>query len=394
MTPARTRVLFVNSGILGHRAVAALIEDAAALMPSVDARHINLSESLTIGDRIARRLLCARVAPSSGVFANVDLARWRQQMNAALLAARRVAAADRHGPIDLLHFHTQATAYASLGRMTRTPSIVSIDATERQASVEMTSRLARWTYRPNVIHDGRVFRAARAIVATSRWAAQDLVQLYPDCAGKVRVMPYPVRAAQFDPEWLAERAARAGNGHAEPVRLIFIGGDFPRKGGLSLVDAWRDAALGDRARLDLVTDWPIETSVLPAGVRVLRGIAPYTAAWRDLWRRADVFVMPTRSEAFGMVFQEAAAAGVPSIATSINAIPELVEDGATGMLVKPGDRADLVGAMRALVESANLRLRLGSAARARMLAMASPETYARNLNALIEDVMESHAQPT
>ena len=170
MTPARTRVLFVNSGILGHRAVAALIEDAAALMPSVDARHINLSESLTIGDRIARRLLCARVAPSSGVFANVDLARWRQQMNAALLAARRIAAADRHGPIDLLHFHTQATAYASLGRMTRTPSIVSIDATERQASVEMTSRLARWTYRPNVIHDGRVFRAARAIVATSRWA--------------------------------------------------------------------------------------------------------------------------------------------------------------------------------------------------------------------------------
>jgi glycosyltransferase involved in cell wall biosynthesis len=245
-----------------------------------------------------------------------------------------------------------------------------------------------------LINDGRVFRAARAIIATSRWAAQDLVQVYPGCADKVRVMPYPVRAAQFDPDWLAERAARAGNGHAEPVRLLFIGGDFPRKGGPSLVGAWRDAALGDRARLDLVTDWPIETSALPAGVRVVRGIAPYTPAWRDLWRRADVFVMPTRSEAFGMVFQEAAAAGVPSIATSINAIPELVEDGTTGMLVKPDDRADLVRAMLALVQSANLRLRMGSAARARMLAMASPETYARNLRALIEDVMESHVQPT
>jgi len=102
--------------------------------------------------------------------------------------------------------------------------------------------------------------------------------------------------------------------------------------------------------------------------------------------------MPTRNEAFGMVFQEAAAAGLPAIATSINAIPELVEDGATGMLVKPDDREDLVLAMRTLVQSADLRLRMGGAARERMLAKASPETYARNLSALIEGVMESHVR--
>src|SRR5206468_11073853 len=173
--------------------------------------------------------------------------------------------------IDLLHFHTQPTAYASLGRMKRTPAIVSIDATERQASLEMPSRVARWTYQPNVIHDGLVFRAARAIVAASRWAARDVGELYQDCAHKVRVMPYPVRASQFDPEWMAARAARARNGHAEPVRLLFIGGDFPRKGGLSLLDAWRDAAFGDRAQLDVVTDWPLDPSALPAGVRIVGG---------------------------------------------------------------------------------------------------------------------------
>lgn len=388
------RALFVNSGILGHRAVAGLLKDAAALIPSIDASHINLSEDLTVGDRIVRRLLCMGVAPRRGPLANIDLARWRQEMNAGWLAARRLAAAERHGAIDLVHFHTQATAYASLARMKRMPAILSIDATERQASLEMPWALARATYRANIRHDGLVFRAARAIIATSRWAASDLATLYPDCASKVRVMPYPVRVERFDADWMTARAVRANNGRADPVQVVFMGGDFPRKGGPALLDAWRDAAFDGHAQLDVVTDWPVDTSALPAGVRVVRGVAPYSPAWCDVWRRADVFVMPTRSEAFGMVFQEAAAAGVPVIATAINAIPELVEDGTTGLLIAPGDRGGLVRALATLVRSPELRLRMGRAARERMLAMASPGTYARNLQALIEDVMESHVQRT
>ena len=69
-----------------------------------------------------------------------------------------------------------------------------------------------------------------------------------------------------------------------------------------------------------MTDWPLDATVLPPGVKNIRGVRPYTSAWRDLWRRADLFVMPTRHEAFGMVFQEAAVAGIPAIATRINAL--------------------------------------------------------------------------
>jgi glycosyltransferase involved in cell wall biosynthesis len=388
----KTCVLFVNSGILGHRAVAELLKDSAARIGDVTALHLNLSENLTVRDRIVRRLLCARLAPHAGPVANIDLARWRQEMNAGLLAARRIGAAERSASVDVLHFHTQPTAYASLARMRRTPSIVSIDATERLASLEMTSALARATYRANIAHDGAVFRAARAITSTSHWAARDLADAYPDCAGKVRVMPYPVRASAFSGDWIEARAARAMSDRGGAVRVLFMGGDFPRKGGPELLEAWREAAFADRAQLDLVTDWPIESSALPPGVRVVSGIAPYTPAWFDLWQRADVFVMPTRHEAFGMVFQEAAAAAVPAIATAINAIPELVEDGSTGLLIKPGDRGDLVRAMRTLVQSPDLRVRMGAAARNRMLAMASPDTYAAQLNALIKHVQESHAQ--
>jgi glycosyltransferase involved in cell wall biosynthesis len=386
--------LFVNSGILGHRAVAELLKDTAARIGDVTASHLNLSENLTIRDRIVRRLLCARLAPNAGPVANIDLARWRQEMNAGLLAARRIGAAERRAPIDVLHFHTQPTAYASLRRMRRTPSIVSIDATERLASLEMTSALARSTYRANITHDGAVFRAARAITSTSHWAARDLAEEYPDCAAKVHVMPYPVRANAFSAGWIAARAARAVSGRGEPVRVLFMGGDFPRKGGPALLEAWREAAFADHAQLDLVTDWPMDGTALPPGVRVVSGIAPYTPAWFDLWQRADVFVMPTRHEAFGMVFQEAAAAAVPAIATAINAIPELVQDGSTGLLINPGDRGDLVRAMRALVQSPDLRARMGAAARERMLTIASPDTYAEKLNALIKHVQESHAERT
>ena len=214
MTRGSTHVLFVNSGILGHRAVAELLKDAAARIEDVTASHVNISEDLTIRDRIVRRLLCARLAPSAGPAANLDLARWRQQLNAGLLAARRIGVAERHTPIDVLHFHTQPTAYASLGRMQRTPSIVSIDATERLASLEMTSALARATYRATIARDGAVFRAARAISATSQWAARDLAETYPDCAGKVRVMPYPVRANAFGADWIAARAARVASAPA------------------------------------------------------------------------------------------------------------------------------------------------------------------------------------
>ena len=335
----RTRVLFVNSGILGHRAVAELLKDTAARIGGVTASHLNLSEDLTIRDRIVRRLLCARLAPSAGPR---RISIWRaggRRLNAGLLAARRIGSAERHAPIDVLHFHTQPTAYASLGRMKRTPSIVSIDATERLASLEMTSALARSTYRANIAHDGAVFRAARAITSTSQWAARDLGEVYPDCADKVQVMPYPVRADAFGADWMAGRTLRARSPiAASRSRLMFMGGDFPRKGGPALLEAWREAAFADLAQLDLVTDWPLDGAALPPGVRVVRGIAPYTPAWFDLWQRADIFVMPTRHEAFGMVFQEAAAAAVPAIATAINAIPELVQDGLTGLLIKPGDR--------------------------------------------------------
>ncbi len=377
------RTAFINTGMLGHQSVARLLGDCVAGMADVDAVHIDLSRDLTWFDRGVRRALSLPLAPASGAMANVDLRRWRQELNLGLLAARRLAAAERDGAFDLLHFHTQAAAYASLSRLRRTPSIVSIDSTQTLAREEAVGALAQLSYEPSIAHDRLIFRLATAIIATSEWAARDLTNREPDCAAKVHVMPYPVRPIA-GPGWLAERHGRAPT---RRPRALFIGGDFIRKGGDLLLDVWRDAALGDHADLDVVTDWPLDGAALPRGVQVRRGVTAYSPAWLALWQSADLFVMPTRHEAFGMVYQEAAAAGVPAIATRINAIPEIVRHGATGLLVARDDRTALVEAVRTLAASADLRRAFGERALSSIRAVASIERYAARLHAVMTDAV-------
>jgi glycosyltransferase involved in cell wall biosynthesis len=120
-------------------------------------------------------------------------------------------------------------------------------------------------------------------------------------------------------------------------------------------------------------------------------VRAFDATWFDLWRDADFFVMPSRSEAFGIVFEEAAAAGIPAIGTAINAIPEIIVHGETGLVVAPGDRGALAGAVRSLVGDVDSRLRMGEAARSRIRGRAFPRAYASVLGAIIERVMAQAA---
>jgi glycosyltransferase involved in cell wall biosynthesis len=376
-TPAPLRVTFVNAGILGMQSFSQYLREAMAEEPAVAATHVVLSEDLTIPDRLIRRALCVPLWPD-GLFGlrNVDLARFRREYHAGLLAARRLGRLDDP---DVLHFHRQPTAFASLARMRRIPSVVSIDSTQDIMIDAARTRIERATYLANARRAGAVFRAAAAIVSTSAWAAGCLRARYPDCRTPITVMPPPVRLGFFDPAWIAERRARAGRG---PVRVLFVGGDFVRKGGDDLLAVWRDAGFGRAATLDLVTSAAPPLEGL-AGVRLHRSVRAYTPEWVDLWRTADVFVMPTRHEAFGTAFQEAAAAGLPRIGTRITAVPETIDDGRSGLLVAPGDRVALRAALERLIADADLRQAYGEAGRAGVERTAHPVAYRERLVGII-----------
>jgi starch synthase len=379
---APTRVAFVNGGILGLAGYAKWLRSVFPDDSAIRAEHFVLTEEMTWSERAIRRVMCQRIWLDLDGWANLDLARFRSELHAGVQVRRRLRARGIEH-FDVLHFHRQATAYASLDLMERLPAIVSIDCTQTCALQDLARSVERWSLGFNLRRDREVFARAAAIVSTSRWAEEDLYRVYPDCPAPVHVLPPPVLMEMFDASWPEERMQRAAAGCLP--RVLFVGGDFPRKGGYDLLDAWGAAGFAKRAELTLVTDWPLSVP-LPPGVRRVAGIQSYTPSWSALWRSADVFVMPTRNEAFGLVYQEAAAAGLPAIGSDLNAVPEIIDHGRTGLLVKPRDQAGLVRAMDFLLSSAELRREMGTAARAAVAELASPERHRQRLLDLIEAV--------
>ena len=240
------RTLFVNSGMLGHSSVASLIRDAVAQDATVHATHIDLARPLNLAERIRRAALCARPLGRT----NLDYARWRSELHSGLLAARRIR--EVGDAPDVLHFHTQATAYASLGLMADVPSIVSIDITQRLGSLEAPPGL-RFTYRPNITRDGAVFRKAAAIISTSKWAAQSLATEYPDCAAKV------TRAAVSGPSrsggrGVARSTRTPGGWCRRPVSCSWVAISRGKAAPIFFAPGVAEAC-GDRQRLTIVSDW-------------------------------------------------------------------------------------------------------------------------------------------
>lgn len=91
----------------------------------------------------------------------------------------------------------------------------------------------------------------------------------------------------------------------------------------------------------------------------------------DFMAAADAFCLPSYREGFGMVVVEAAAAGIPAIASRIYGITDAVEEGVTGLLHRPGDVEEIAQAMAALADDERCRTGMGAAARERALRLFS-----------------------
>ena len=79
----------------------------------------------------------------------------------------------------------------------------------------------------------------------------------------------------------------------------------------------------------------------------------------EYYKRANIFVLPSRSESFGIVLAEAMACGLPIVATNVGAIPEVVKNGETGILVKPEDPSSLSIAISKLLDNPKRRKKMG-----------------------------------
>jgi glycosyltransferase involved in cell wall biosynthesis len=191
----------------------------------------------------------------------------------------------------------------------------------------------------------RHWRGADLVLADSQAVAARLAPL----AAQVVYCPVETDPPPAQPPWPAGEGPIVG----------FIGRLEPRKGPLDLVRAAPAirASLPD-ARIVLVGDDPYESDPDYLGrVRAAPDVEQY--GWVEnasgLMRHLDVLVVPSRQEPFGTVVAEAMAVGTPVVATRVGGIPEVVEDGVSGILVEPDDPAGLAAAVvEALSRSAVL----------------------------------------
>jgi glycosyltransferase involved in cell wall biosynthesis len=210
-------------------------------------------------------------------------------------------------------------------------------------------------------------RRADVVVAPSRYAAETASQLYGLDPGSVRAIPEPLDVSG----WRARLAAAPRRPPGAPT-VLAVARTYPRKRLGDLLEAAR--LLAERIpdlSVRIVGGGPEDAALrtqharLKLGDRV-RFLGDVSA--RELaveYGSADLFCLPSVQEAFGIVFAEAMAAGLPVVACRVAAVPEVVEDGRTGLLVTPRRPDQLAAAIETLVRNVELRKTLGAAGRAR-----------------------------
>lgn len=263
---------------------------------------------------------------------------------------------------DLTHLH-YLTPHVSTLRLVRrfSPAVISVwgsDLIYDSPILEPRRRRALKTH---------LLRSARALTATSRFLAEQVQRFLGSNAAEVRVIPFGVDCERFCP--VPEPEPR-------PVLVIgYLKHYLPKYGPDVLL---RAAALlvgsGLRFRLEMYGTHdpsPYRRLVRELGLEAVshvEGAVPHDQV-PGILRRFDVFAMPSRYEAFGVAALEASACALPVVASRVGGVPEVVLDGATGLLVPPSDPEALAAALARLLRDPALSRKLGDAGR--RLALAS-----------------------
>lgn len=349
------RAAFVLERHLGHQTFADNLRRHVGGDPTVRATWIDVT-----------------YAPSGGVLDRLPIG---GRVRGTVHGRGEVRSGLRHTTADVTFFNTQVPAVIA-GRMARRgPYVLCTDITPLQYDGMAES----YGHTPDrvgpiaaVKHElnRRVMASARHVIAWSSWVRGSLICDYGVAPERVTVIPPGVDTAR----WTPASADRDG-----PLRILFVGGDLDRKGGATLLDAFSALPEG-AAELTLVTRTR-DPGV--AGVRVVHGMVPNSAELLELFRSSDVFVLPSEAEAFGIAAAEAAATGLPTVASRVGGLTDIVVDGDTGYLIAPGDSRHLMRALATLAADHDLRRRLGGAARERAVTCFDAEQNARALVSIL-----------
>lgn len=202
-------------------------------------------------------------------------------------------------------------------------------------------------------------RCDRFIVLSETWKTYYMSELKLK-ADRVLVLPNPVEL----PVQVPHRVNR------DTLRLAFCGRVGQRKGVFDLIRAIANLLVEQQQQVQflLAGDGEIEAAHQLAKELQVDKLVTFlgwvTAEQRDrLLAEADVFILPSYNEGLPMALLEAMGWGLPAIVTPVGGIPELIRSGENGLLVSPGNLAQLSEAIQRVISDEQLRTNLGNAAR-------------------------------
>jgi glycosyltransferase involved in cell wall biosynthesis len=231
-------------------------------------------------------------------------------------------------------------------------------------------------------------RHASAVACISDYARSQLMALLPpDQWAKLRV----VHCGLVPDEWSMGRHEPSPPG---AIRVLYVGRMVPVKGQPVLFEAIEELV---QQRVDVratfVGDGPsmddLRQRVAAAGLseRIELTGAVGQDDIKQHFAAADVLVVPSFAEGVPVVLMEAMAAGLPVVASHIAGIPELVDDGISGILVPPGRSDALADALRRLADDPELREAMGRRGRAKVEAEFDVRQSATDLEAMFAQLV-------
>lgn len=276
-----------------------------------------------------------------------------------IAAARRAVAraVHRHGS-DIVHAHWWFPSGVAAASGSAVPIVTTMHGTDVRVAIDSsTARHAlRW-----------VLGRSAATTTVSNWLAAEVRQVAP--ASAPMVAPMPAATELFSPG--GEREARL---------LLFVGRFNSQKGASHLLEAV--AGMREEVRLRLIGDGPDgETLRRKAEALGISGRLEWLPpqpqrALAEHYRQASVVVVPSIEEGLGMVAVEAQLCEAPVVASASGGLPDVIEDGITGVLVPPAAPEPLARALDALMAEPSRASSLGQAGRRAALATFAPEAVA------------------
>jgi glycosyltransferase involved in cell wall biosynthesis len=307
-------------------------------------------------------------------------------------AAFRFAKYLRHHRLDIVHTHLFDPSVVGLPTsvLARTP----LRVMTRHYSDYHTRIQKRW----HVALDRMCTRLSDAVIAVSRHTRDHMVSAEAAPAAKIHVVHNGIdfdRVRRPDQDSVARVRAevKALNAHllVIPARL------HPEKGHSHLFQAL--ALVRDRLRRPVVAllagagtfESAYRQQVRELGIEDTVRFLGFRPDVCDLMGAADLVVLPSVAEAFGLVLVEALYLGTPVLTTRVGGIPEIVDDGVDGVLVGPGDPEALSGALVSLLEDDNRRVRLAGRGSLKVVERFSFEKMVRAYEAVYDSLRNASA---